>query len=139
MESPRSLIRILRQDLEEPCQQFLTRNDYVLRSLFQCELCKPKFRLGNTYVTDFLLIRQGATHGGRLVLVEIEPATSRPFTKSGRYSQRLNTALNQINDWLAWTRRERSFFLRSLPIQFNDFPSTSPSFLVIKLSSSKPL
>ncbi len=131
MEPTRSLIRILRQDLEEPCQQFLTRYDFVLKSLFGCDACKPKFRLGNSYVTDFLLTQTGLTHGERLVLVEIEPPTSRPFTRSGRYSERLNSALNQINDWLAWTEKERGFFRRSLPTQLRNFHSTKIEAAVI--------
>jgi len=62
----------------------------------------PSFPLGTRYKTDFVILN---SYSGayEVHFVELEPSSDQSFTKAGRPSQRLASAIKQIDDW-------RSFF-----------------------------
>lgn len=105
--------RVLDQPAEGPCQRLLTRHSYLLTGAFNPGLCLPKFRLGSEYETDFLILEVNSL-GLHVTLIELEPPTSKPFNKNGTFSRRLNQAVNQIYDWMAWIDKNRSYFKESL-------------------------
>jgi precorrin-6B methylase 1 len=72
-----------------------------------------KFRFGNDYISDFVLC-SWTSIGLKITLVELEPPGERPFTKNGKYARRLNEAIGQINDWMAWILENRDYFSRSI-------------------------
>jgi hypothetical protein len=106
--------RILLSQREEDCQSFLADNKEILSVTFNKQLCIPKFRFGNEFVSDFVLFDEFSSLGYQVTLVEIETATARAFTKNGKYAKRLNDAIGQINDWFAWISQNEEYFLQTL-------------------------
>jgi Domain of unknown function (DUF4263)/Leucine rich repeat variant len=104
---------ILLSPKEEICQSFLALNTEILTFTFKRDLCLPKFRFGNEFVSDFVLFT-GSSLGYEITLVEIEPPTAKAFTKKGKYARRLNDAIGQINDWFVWISQNEDYFLRTL-------------------------
>src|SRR3990172_8299706 len=107
-----SFMRVLEQRREEDVHQWLARHDSVMvRAFFSngTYLCLSKFGFGTVFVSDFLLVKLWSTITD-IVLVELEPPHKRPFNRDGRYSQRLNGAMQQVTEWSAWIRENRQFF-----------------------------
>jgi hypothetical protein len=86
-------------------------------------LCLSKFRFGQDFVSDFLLVKLWSTITD-IVLVELEPPFERPFNRDGRYSKRLNSAIQQVTSWSAWIRENRQFFHDSV---LREAASVNPS------------
>jgi hypothetical protein len=105
--------RVLKQRKEEPCQRFLTRNQDILLESFRKDRIIPKFRFGNEFVSDFVLYSETSL-GPKITLVELEPPNEKPFTDKGKYARRLNDAIGQVNDWMAWIAGNKDYFCRSL-------------------------
>ena len=108
---------VLASSREEVTQRYLTDHPEILLEAFgrreKVDKCIPKFKFGNEYVSDFVIV----THDSLRVcitLIELEPPTTKPFTKSGNYGKRLNGAIRQVHDWYAWIRENDSYFRMSL-------------------------
>lgn len=111
-----SLEAILDTSREEVAQQYLAcHQPLLIRALgfWGQQECIPKFKFGNDYVSDFVIVSP-YSYRTAVALVELEPPTARPFTKDGKYAERLNDAIGQVNDWLAWIRQNNDYFLRCL-------------------------
>lgn len=65
-------------------------------------LVVSKLKLGSEFETDFVVVRDDFSFGLKYILIEIEIPTVRLFTTPGKPSDRLNTALGQINNWKQW-------------------------------------
>jgi len=107
---------ILSSNREEDIQRFLTKHDKILLKTFCSSgtyICIPKFRFGNEYISDFILIQLWSTLT-KIIFIELEPSNIKPFTKQGNFSQRLNGAIQQINDWYSWIRENNDYFCNSI-------------------------
>lgn len=99
---------------ESDLQDFLQDNPILLA--LDVGKTYPQFRLGSEYIADFVLERADQQY----VFVEIEAAHHRLFAgesnpKKRRPSQALIHATQQIEDWQAWIRRNRSYLEEKLP------------------------
>lgn len=125
-----SLERRLTSGREEDIQSYLTLNPDILVGALGwprlyiaggpdnagcAAFCLPKMRFGNQYVSDFVVVVCRSLEL-EISLVELEPATAKPFTKAGTFGQRLNGAIKQVNDWFAWLDRDANwaYFKHSL-------------------------
>jgi len=104
---------VLASDREEDTQSFLAKHQQLLLAAFgdiwTVNECIPKFRFGTEFISDFVIIT-GQSCRYEVTLIELEPPTAIPFTKQGKYARRLNDAMGQINDWLAWIHNNDSYF-----------------------------
>ena len=109
--------QVLKSNHEEEVQSFLKSHPQILLNTFGDRWvvndCLPKFKFGNEYVSDFVLVT-GQSGRYEVTLIELEPPTERPFTQTGSYGRRLNGAINQITDWLGWIHSNEHFFRTSL-------------------------
>jgi hypothetical protein len=117
-----SLEHVLTSAREEDSQLYLAKHPGILlatlgRAVYSNCLI-PKFRFGNEHVSDFVFIERGSITVGSpwifIYLVELEPPTSRPFTRAGSYAERLNMAIGQVTDWMSWIRSNDAYFRASL-------------------------
>jgi len=84
---------------EKPLHLFLKENPVLLSPFYiRCE-SEPRF--GTAYRPDFLLVLPG----DQPLLVEIEHAEHRLFTKAGDATKELNHAEEQVTDWRRWLRQ----------------------------------
>ena len=115
---------ILNSPREEDVQQYLTNHSGVLLAAFGSNWavneCIPKFKFGNEYVSDFVIVT-GQSFSYDIILIELEPPTEKPFTKSGKYAKRLNDAIGQVNDWFAWIHDNEDYFRSSLARKMKNF------------------
>lgn len=72
-----------------------------------------EFPLGNQFKVDFLVL---APFSGafELRLIEVESPDAKIFNKDGSLAKRANKALEQINSWQQYTKKNRDAFLRDL-------------------------
>lgn len=115
---------------EEDVQAFLTENIQLSLEAFSDGSAPldivPKFKLGQDYITDFTLL--GVRSFGKpyhVVFVELESPNAQPFTKAGVYSQTLNKAMKQINEWRAWLKDKFETFCADFPNKLNNYNSSS--------------
>ena len=111
---------VLQSPKEEDTQRFLKENMEIFKKVFPYETVGenfgyyvvPKFKFGDEYISDFLIVSMSdqAPHV-QICLIELEPPTSNIFNSKGNYSERLNGAINQVNDWLAWIRKYPKNFI----------------------------
>ena len=81
---------------EENLQIFLKEHPELL---YPAQVkCFPKLRLGDDYITDYVLSVQ-ASHGSQYVFVEIERADKKIFTTSGQFTAEFTQAKGQLLDW----------------------------------------
>jgi|ERR1039458_1915930 hypothetical protein len=120
-----SLQDILQSKREEDVQRFLADNKDILLWAFATpswagSWCFPKFRFGEKFVSDFLLLYG---HSGRyeVTLIELEPPTARQFTKSGTFARRLNEAVRQVHDWFTWIHDHPEYFRSALSEHCSEF------------------
>jgi hypothetical protein len=118
--NPNHFKNILNSSKEEDVQSFLKNNSKILLSTFANDWvvneCIPKFRFGNEFISDFVIV-SGQSFSYDIILIELEPPTSKPFTKQGVYAKRLNQALAQINEWNSWIENNLDYFRNSLSKQ----------------------
>jgi hypothetical protein len=71
-----------------------------------CRYVFREFPLGSSYVADFVLLN---SYSGtwEVKFVELEPASTKVFTKSGVPAQRLGAAVKQVDDWCEYFERHR--------------------------------
>lgn len=108
---------------EEKVQRYLTSNSDVVLAAFggqwAVNKCIPKFPLGADYTSDFVVVTGQSFHYD-IALVKLESPFDPPFVKDGKRSQRLNQALEQVNDWFSWIHENEDYFLRSLTKAMQD-------------------
>lgn len=96
---------------EEAMQVFLKENSFVLHPSADCI---PKKKLGEDFVTDFVLVAT-TTQGPTYVLVEIERASHPVLTKDLSLSAPVSHALKQIRDWDVWLEKNKAYVQNKLP------------------------
>lgn len=74
-----------------------------------------KLKLGSEYITDFVLVKEGYSDGTIYELIEIESPHTKLFDKSGKPTEKFNSALQQIRDWKRWLGNNRYEFHRIFP------------------------
>lgn len=103
---------------EEAYQQFLTEHAgffFSHHSGSEDQLVCSKVRLGSDFTTDFVVAASVRSYGVNYTLVEIESPHSPPYTAAGAPSARLNTAVQQVQDWQRWIERNREEAKRLFP------------------------
>ena len=106
---------------EEEIQKFLENNPILIQPCYQII---PKQKLGEDFVTDFVLVNvldQGVIY----TLVEIEKPSMRVLTKKGEFSAEFKHAEKQILDWKIWVQDSQDYLQRKLK-DFRD-----PKYLII--------
>ena len=106
---------------EEEIQKFLKKNPILIQP---CNQIIPKQKLGEDFVTDFVLVNildQGVIY----TLVEIEKPSMRVLTKKGEFSAEFKHAERQILDWKIWIQNNQDYLQRKL----KDF--RNPKYLII--------
>lgn len=106
-----------RKTCEEDVQVLLQRHPHILLDTFVPAWAErwifPKFRLGDRYVTDFLMVsRQSLSYD--ITLVELEQPWVPLYTRATVTSKWLNHARRQINEWHTWLTANRSYFLLTI-------------------------
>lgn len=96
---------------EEELQVFLRDHPELLYPDFIT--CHPKFKLGEDYVTDYVLLVQGQ-QGIDHIFVEIERPDKQIFTEVGQFSAHFTQAKNQLLDWDNWTTKNHAYISRKL-------------------------
>ena len=125
----------LAESREEITQRYLAEHSNILIKAFfpiGTYLCFPKFRFGTEFVSDFVLLQLWSTTT-RIVLIELEPPTSTPFNRDGRFGRRLNGAIQQVTSWNAWIRENSTYFLDSLARRVQDSKPESYSAVSTRL------
>lgn len=100
---------------EEDIQVFLKQHPEFLYPDFI--KCYPKFKLGEDYITDYVLLVQGH-HGLEYVFIEIERVDKEIFTKSGQFSASFTQAKDQLLDWDNWLTKNHAYVSGKLPNLF---------------------
>lgn len=103
---------------EEVYQQFLTEHAGFFFSRHmggEDQLVIAKVRLGSEFTTDFVIATSVRSLGVNYTLIEIESPHSPAYTAAGVPSSRLNTAVQQVQDWQRWIERNREEAKRLFP------------------------
>jgi Shedu protein SduA, C-terminal len=103
---------------EEEVQRFLNDNPILLHPDYIH--IEPKAKLGEEYVTDYVLTVQGLT-GKDHYLIEIEKPSKKIFTKNNQYSAEYTQAKNQLLDWQIWVESNFSYFEKKYPESFHPY------------------
>ncbi|OUL18315.1 hypothetical protein BV372_34290 [Nostoc sp. T09] len=102
---------------QDKVQRYLTSHLQIFLTAFgnrwEVNECIPEFHLGADYISDFIVVTGQSFHYD-IILVKLESPFDLPFTKDGKRTQRLNNALEQVNDWFTWIHDNEDYFLRSL-------------------------
>jgi hypothetical protein len=112
---------LVNAEREEELQVFLKKNPLVLH---QTAEQIPKKRLGEDFITDFVLVapsEQGPTY----TLVEIEKASHRILIKDNSLSAETNHAIKQTLDWDVWLESNKAYLQKKLP------GFETPNYLVV--------
>ncbi len=97
---------------EEDLQRFLTIHpEFIYPDYISCH---PKFKLGEDYITDYVLLVQGH-NGPEYIFVEIERADKDIFVKSGQFSASFTQAKDQLLDWDNWLTKNHAYVSSKLP------------------------
>lgn len=97
---------------EERLQQFLSGHPEFLYPEYIKSF--PKLKLGDQWVTDFVLRVHGAD-GAEYVFVEIERADKKIFTGSGQFTADFTQAKDQLLNWERWIERNIAYLREKLP------------------------
>jgi len=73
----------------------------------------PEFSFAGKYRADFAVM-QSFSGGWNIAFVELEPVDEKPFNKDGNPSQRLRSAIKQIDDWRDFVSDEISSLCSNL-------------------------
>ena len=106
---------------EEELQLFLKANPFILHPSAECI---PKKKLGEDFVTDFVLVAT-TTQGPTYILVELERASHQILTKDLVLSGPVNHAIKQTRDWDVWLEKNKAYIQNKLP------GFETPSYLVV--------
>ena len=96
---------------EETLQVYLKQHPYVLDQNAQLI---PKQRLGEDFVTDFVLI-EATANGPTYWMIEIEKATHPILTKNGCLSSSTTQAIKQTREWDVWMEKNKAYLQNRLP------------------------
>ncbi|WPJ95394.1 DUF4263 domain-containing protein [Coraliomargarita algicola] len=105
------------EDGERALCRFIKENPFVLRESLQFmghpTRVVEEFPIGNDYRADFVVL---APFSGafEIKLIEIEPPSSPFFNKNGSLSQRANKALEQVNSWNTYIKKNQKQFLKDI-------------------------
>ena len=106
---------------EEELQLFLKANPFVLHPSADCI---PKKKLGEDFVTDFVLVAT-TTQGPTYILVELERSSHQILTKDLVLSGPVNHAIKQTRDWDVWLENNKAYIQNKLP------GFETPTYLVV--------
>lgn len=106
---------------EEELQAFLKVNPFILHPSAECI---PKKKLGDDFVTDFVLVAT-TTQGPTYILVELERSSHPILTKDHVLSGPVNHAIKQTRDWDVWLEKNKAFIQNKLP------GFETPTYLVV--------
>jgi hypothetical protein len=106
---------------EEELQVFLKEHSFILHPSADCI---PKKKLGEDFVTDFVLVAT-TMQGPSYIFVEIERASHPVLTKDLTLSGPVNHALKQTRDWDVWLEKNKAYIQNKLP------GFETPTYLVI--------
>lgn len=96
---------------EEELQIYLKAHPFMLHQTAQAI---PKQKLGEDFVTDFVLIEP--THSGPVYwMVEIEKASHPILTREGCLSAATTQAIKQTRQWDVWLESNQSYLKNRLP------------------------
>lgn len=105
-------VEILKGDhLEEVLQKFLKEYPFVLH---QSAEIIPKKKLGEDFVTDFVLVAT-TTQGPTYTLVELERAGHTILTKDSTLTSPVGHAIKQTRDWDIWLEKNKAYVQNKLP------------------------
>jgi hypothetical protein len=111
-EIARQFRELLQGDLkEEALQKFLKEHPFILH---QSAERIPKQRLGEDFVTDFVLV-SSTTQGPTYALVELERSSHPVLTKDFALASPVSHAIAQIRDWDVWLERNKAYLQNKLP------------------------
>jgi len=96
---------------EEEIQIFLKENPIILHPTAEII---PKKKLGEDFVTDFVLVCQ-SEQGTTYTLVEIEKVSHPILNKDYSFSSHTNHAIMQIRSWDVWLETNKDYLQRKLP------------------------
>lgn len=94
---------------------FIASNPYFFIAFFDSYLSISKFKLGNYYETDFVVVREGYSDGTIYELIEIESPHIKLFDKKGNPTKSFNNAIQQILDWKRFLSTNSDFIKKNLP------------------------
>lgn len=99
---------------EAPIQQYFERNPNLLIEHLgggHGRFVIPQKRLGAEFVPDFV-VGEKSSIGYEWYLLELESPRARLFTRAGKQSAELTTAINQIQQWRAWLAVNQNYAAR---------------------------
>jgi hypothetical protein len=96
---------------EEDLQKFLKDNSFVLH---QSAEAIPKQKLGEDFVTDFVLVA-ATTQGPNYFLVELEHADHSVLNKDFSLTSPVTQAIKQTRDWDVWLESNKAYIQNKLP------------------------
>lgn len=96
---------------EEEIQTFLKANSFILH---QSAETIPKQKLGEDFVTDFVLVAS-TTQGPNYFLVELERAIHPVLNKDFSLSSYVAHAVKQTRDWDVWLEKNKAYIQGKLP------------------------
>jgi hypothetical protein len=96
---------------EEELQAFLKTHPFVLHPAAKVI---PKKKLGEDFVTDFVLVAPNA-QGPTYILVELERATHPVLNQDNALAQPANHAVKQTRDWDIWLEEHKAYLQAKLP------------------------
>jgi hypothetical protein len=106
---------------EEDLQRFLKDHSFVLH---QSAETIPKQKLGEDFVTDFVLVVT-TTQGPTYILVELERASHPVLTEDLTIARPVNYAIKQTRDWDVWLEKNKAYIQNKLP------GFETPSYLIV--------
>jgi hypothetical protein len=110
-EIARQFRELLNGDLqEEILQQFLKEHPFVLH---QSAESIPKQRLGEDFVTDFVLVAS-TTQGPTYTLVELERTSHTVLTRDFSLASPVTHAIKQTRDWDVWLEKNKAYVQNKL-------------------------
>ena len=96
---------------EEELQVFLKGHSFILHPSAECI---PKKKLGEDFVTDFVLVAT-TMQGPSYILVELERASHPLLTKDLALSSPVSHAIKQTRDWDVWLEKNKPYIQNKLP------------------------
>ena len=108
-------------DREEDLQAFIKDHPMLLD---EASDRIPKQKLGEDFVTDFVIVRQTA-QGHVYTLVEIEKASHSVVNKDGSLTGAVSHAIAQTRSWDIWLEKNKNYLQGKLP------GFESPNYLVV--------
>ncbi len=106
---------VFQRFIEENAGLFFSNNIHPVHIV----ISKPQ--LGNDFIPDFLYIADNFSYGLEFHLIELETASDQEFTKKGIPSNKLITAIDQIDNWQIWLEDNKPEFKKLYPFFSDQF------------------